>query len=139
MKTTKEINYFFQEFLIKFKLIFDLINSMLHSTKLKNLKHAYIEGKFDLTKNKIKELQFHGNGCGFRFKNNFLIDIEFDNEIIGFTHWSLYLFLKARIKNIEEEEVEFFLNEKLKNNELEYSGKIFTLPKKDFIIQPQSK
>lgn len=78
-----------------------------------------IKGEFPIT-----GYSFHGYGCGFQFKT-FQVDIEFDDNIIGFTAWSFYSYVNKTEKQITENDVNSFLSQKIEKEELKYSGKVY--------------
>jgi len=75
----------------------------------------------------VKGYSFHGFGCNFKFKNA-KVDIEFKNEVIGFTAWSFYLFSNKISKNISESLIDTFLFSKVIEKEIIDMDGIFILP-----------
>ncbi len=74
----------------------------------------------------IKGYIFHGSGCDFRFKRD-NIDVEFENDSIGFTEWSFYSFAKKNNSEMTEEEINEFLNKKINSNKLRFNNKIYEI------------
>jgi hypothetical protein len=68
---------------------------------------------------------FHGNGCDFRFKS-LSIDIEFTYDVIGFTAWSFFTYLRDEAKfTSTENEVTNFLEKLVKSGRLNRTENIY--------------
>ena len=91
--------------------------------KLKN--SGVIPHKEHNVKNsQVKGYSFHGYGCSFNFKN-FEIDVEFEDDLIGFTCWAFYIFLKRRNEEVDSKEVCIFLDNQLEKGKLKKGKKIY--------------
>ncbi len=120
------IDVFFKDycFLIN-QIILFLKNNFGDGDYLKMKNSGTIPARnYDLKGSSVTGYAFHGNGCGFQFKN-FEVDIEFEDGEIGFTSWSFYLFLKDKLAGTNEDLVEKFLNKMIDENKLKFSGKIY--------------
>lgn len=81
---------------------------------------------FEIKNSQVKGYVFHGYGCDIIFKNNSL-DIEFEDDYVGFTSWSFYSFAHENNLKITEDEVESFLNKKVYKQELKFRNRVFEI------------
>ncbi|MBX3254766.1 MAG: hypothetical protein KF862_11550 [Chitinophagaceae bacterium] len=118
----------YSDFIKRFQsiLVFIVKNFGTKSILIKKNKRLIPERNLSIKDSNIKGYVFHGSGCQFIFKN-LNVDIEFNNDNIGFTEWGFYRFVESEKFHITEEEVNSFLLEKVKNNELAYDGKIYVI------------
>lgn len=72
---------------------------------------------------RIKGYSFHGNGCGFQFKD-YVVDVEFLGSNVGFTAWSLYTWINEQLSCIDEDLVDLFLVKRI-NLDLISKNKIY--------------
>jgi hypothetical protein len=80
----------------------------------------------EIKNSQIKGYVFHGSGCDFKFKKD-TIDIEFENDSIGFTNWSLYSFARKINSDISEDVIESFLDDKVNEKVIRFNNKIYEL------------
>ena len=122
------MNKIYLDFIREFKIILLFISEEFGDKDILKLKNkGVIEARnLDIKNSKISGYIFHGFGCDFILKNKTL-DIEFDNDNIGFTSWSFFTYSKEINKKITEEDIDKFLKEKVAANELSYNNKIYKL------------
>jgi hypothetical protein len=109
------------------EILFFLESSFGKGDYLKRKNEGLIPSRnYGFKKSNITGYSFHGSGCGFQF-TNYEVDLEFDGDVVGFTNWSFYIFLKNRIPEITENESNDFLDEMVRRNNLKYSGKLYEL------------
>lgn len=125
----EDLENVYKLFIAKFQLVTQFIEKEFGGGDLLNKKNSgLIESKnLNINIGEIKGYVFHGFGCDFLLKNNNNIDIEFHEQNIGFTQWSLYLFSKRKINKISEIEINKFLSEKVNEKKLYFDGKIHFL------------
>lgn len=124
----KSINDIYVDFIERFKITLLFISENFGDKDVLKLKNqgAIQARNLDIRNSKISGYIFHGFGCEFRFKNN-ILDVEFDNDNIGFTSWSFFSYLNKINSQTTEEEIERFLKGKVSSNELKYNKKIYEL------------
>lgn len=124
----KNIDIIYTQFIEKFKIALLFISKNFGDRDIlirKNL--GFIQNRnFEIKNSQVKGYIFHGYGCDIIFKNNSL-DIEFEDDYVGFTSWSFYSFAYKINLEITEEDVNFFLNEKVYNQELRFVNRIFVI------------
>lgn len=124
----KNIDIIYAQFIEKFKIALLFISKNFGDRDIlirKNL--GFIQNRnFEIKNSQVKGYIFHGYGCDIIFKNNSL-DIEFEDDYVGFTTWSFYSFAYKINLEITEEDVNFFLNEKVYNQELRFINRIFVI------------
>lgn len=121
-----EIDVFFKDYCSLIgQIVLFLKNNFGEGDYLKMKNSGVIPARnYELKGSPITGYAFHGNGCGFQFKN-FEVDIEFEDGEIGFTPWSFYIFLKHKLSGINEDVVENFLKKMIDENTLRFSGKMY--------------
>lgn len=124
----KSLNNIYIEFVEKFKMVLLFISENFGDKGILIRKNqGLIQSKnLAISNSPVKGYIFHGSGCDFRLKNDSL-DIEFENDSIGFTDWSFYCFAKKFKSGITEMEIKEFLNDKVKENRLKFNNKIYEI------------
>lgn len=118
----------YSDFIKRFRsiLIFIANNFGAESITIKKNKGLIPKRNLSIKNSSIKGYVFHGSGCQFIFKN-LNVDVEFNNDKVGFTEWSFYRFVENEKFPVTEEEVNSFLLGKVKASELTYDGVIYTI------------
>jgi len=121
------LDHIFIDFIKNFKTVLLFIEEHFGDKDILVRKNAGLipERNFGVKNSEIKGYVFHGSGCGFTLKNN-VLDIEFNENNIGFTNWSFYSYSLNIKSDITKRETEQFLNGKI-DKELSYNGKIFEI------------
>lgn len=122
----KDINEIYVSFIKDFQLVLDFISEHFGEKDILLRKNQGIIPKRNLSlKNSgIKGYMFHGFGCEFVLKDR-TIDIEFDDNRVGFTGWSFFVYSKHVNSQITEKGSDEYLNQKVHEGVLKYSGKIY--------------
>ena len=116
------------DFIAKFKIVLLFISKNFGDKEILIRKNqGLIQSRnLEIKNSLIKGYVFHGSGCDFRFKNDTL-DIEFENDHIGFTDWSFYSYAKKNNSDKTEEELRVFLHEKVDQQELRFRSRIYEI------------
>lgn len=124
----KEIDEIYLIFIEDFKLVLEFISEHFGETNVLLRKNqGFIPGRnLSIKNSRIKGYMFHGYGCEFVLKDH-TVDIEFEDDRIGFTGWSFFLYSEKVNSQITEKESEEFLAKKVSEEVLKFSGKIFEL------------
>jgi hypothetical protein len=124
----ESLNDIYVDFIAKFKIVLLFISENFGDREILFRKNqGSIQSRnFEIKNSPIKGYVFHGYGCDFVFKKGSL-DIEFENDNIGFTHWSFYSFAKNINSNIKEEDIIDFLFKKVNDNEIKFNNKIYEI------------
>lgn len=124
----ESLDSIYVDFIEKFKAVLSFISENFGNREilLRKNQGLILSRNLDVKKSKITGYIFHGSGCEFRFKNT-LLDIEFDQDHIGFTGWSFYFYSQSINPQITEIETDKYLRGKVRDSELKYSGRIFML------------
>ena len=122
----KSLNDIYIDFIAKLKVVLLFISENFGEKEILLRKNqGVVKSKnLEIKNSQIKGYVFHGSGCDFRFKK-YSIDIEFENDNIGFTDWSLYSFAKEINSDITEEVIKEFLKEKINEKLLRFNNKIY--------------
>lgn len=124
----KNLNNVYIDFIEKLKVVLLFISENFGDKEIlirKNQGHIQSRN-LEIKNSQIKGYIFHGSGCDFRFKKD-TVDIEFENDNIGFTDWSFYSFAKKINSEITEKDVKVFLNARVKEQELRFNNRIYEL------------
>lgn len=124
----RDLDIFYSNFIEKLKLVLRYILENFGEKEILMRKNqGLIQNRnFGIKNSQIKGYVFHGYGCDFSFKNE-NVDIEFENDNIGFTDWSFYLFVKGNNSEITEAMCKAFLKEKVEKQELRFLNKIYEI------------
>ena len=124
----KNFNDIYVDFISKFKIVLAFISENFGDREILLRKNqGFIQSRnLEIKNSPIKGYVFHGSGCDFKFKKDSL-DIEFENNNIGFTDWSFYTFVKNINSEITEKEIKEFLKSKVKSNELKFNNQIYEI------------
>lgn len=124
----RDLDIFYSNFIEKLKLVLRYILENFGDKEILMRKNqGLIQNRnFGIKNSQIKGYVFHGYGCDFRFKNED-VDIEFENDNIGFTDWSFYLFVDGHNSEITEAMCKAFLKEKVEKQELRFLNRIYEI------------
>lgn len=124
----RDLDIIYSKFIEKLKLVLRYILENFGEKEILMRKNqGLIQNRnFGIKNSQIKGYVFHGYGCDFRFKNED-VDIEFENDNIGFTDWSFYLFVDGHNSEITEAMCKAFLKEKVEKQELRFLNRIYEI------------
>ncbi|MBB2951677.1 MULTISPECIES: DUF6896 domain-containing protein [Sphingobacterium] len=124
----RDLDVIYSKFIEKLKLVLRYILENFGEKEILMRKNqGLIQNRnFGIKNSQIKGYVFHGYGCDFRFKNED-VDIEFENDNIGFTDWSFYLFVDGHNSEITEAMCKAFLKEKVEKQELRFLNRIYEI------------
>jgi len=124
----RDLDIIYSKFIEKLKLVLRYILANFGEKEILMRKNqGLIQNRnFGIKNSQIKGYVFHGYGCDFRFKNED-VDIEFENDNIGFTDWSFYLFVDGHNSEITEAMCKAFLKEKFEKQELRFLNRIYEI------------
>lgn len=115
-----------KSFIVDINYIMDFVNDNFGTENILGRKNslAIPARNYEIKNSRIKGYAFHGYGCLFQFKNHF-IDIEFEQNRLGFKSHSFLRYLENDDTGQTIESIIAFLNEQVKNGILEMGNAIY--------------